>query len=234
MDTFTESMSSHAIAVQDTVAQKIVLYGNTTGPELSGTKKIYSLVPPTTESVSIDEESLFSPNPLILADRNKAMETIQSLLSTVETLKQKIHETLLGGPVCPYEQTLIEYLGPNFECPTIYDIPYPKTFSTQVAISSIDVVGNKYDDILLSHLSLMSAEAADTNFVGITSQNLGHAFAVLSSTANGKEYVVDRVKTANHLEFAEVVRNIPIDYIIQNPLVVAHKLISRYLEINQD
>lgn len=231
MDTSVESISSQSLVVP---SQKIVLYNNTETVELTGSKPIYSLVPPTTEPFSIDEDSLFSPNPLILADRNKALQTIQTLLSTVQTLKEKIHDTLLAGPICPYQQTLLEYLGPNYQCPAIQDIPYPKTFSTQVAITSIDVIANKYDDILLSQLSVMSAEAADTNFVGITSENLGHAFAVLSSTANGQEYVIDRVKTANHLEFAEIVRNIPVDYIIQNPLVVAHKLISRYIEINQN
>jgi hypothetical protein len=234
MDTFTESPSSYSLAIQDNTStrQEVVLYSNPETVQLS-TKKVFSLVPTSTES-DVSTELLISPNPLILADRNKALQTIQTLLSTVQILKEKIQESMLSGPVCPYQQTLLEYLGPEYKCLAIQDIPYPKTFSTQVAISSINLIGNKYDDVLLSQMNVMSAEAADTNFVGVTSQNLGHAFAVLSSTSNGQEYVIDKVKTANHLEFAELIRNIPVDYIIQNPLVVAHKLISRYIEINQN
>ena len=87
---------------------------------------------------------------------------------------------------------------------------------------------------MTTHLQLMSAEAADTSFAGITSQNLGNAFAVLSTTANGQEYIIDRKKAARHLEFIEVISNIPTDYIIENPVIVVMKLVSRYLEIHRD
>lgn len=231
MDTFVESASSMLIV--DDTKQEIVLRDASTTLTPVAPKKVFSIVP-TTQLLSAEEFFALSPNPLIAADKNKALETIQTLLSTVQVLKEKIQDSMLSGPVCPYQQTLLEYLGPDYKCPTIYDIPYPKTYSTQAAISAIEIIGNKYDNILLSHTQTMSAEAADTNFVGITSQNIGHAFAVLSATANGNEYIIDRVKTSNHLEFAEMVRNLSTDYIIQNPLIVAHKLISRYIEINKD
>jgi hypothetical protein len=231
MDTFVESASSMLIV--DDTKQEIVLRDASTTLTPVAPKKVFSIVP-TTQLLSAEEFFALSPNPLIAADKNKALETIQSLLSTVQVLKEKIQDSMLSGPVCPYQQTLLEYLGPDYKCPTIYDIPYPKTYSTQAAISAIEIIGNKYDNILLSHTQTMSAEAADTNFVGITSQNIGHAFAVLSATANGSEYVIDRIKTSNHLEFAEIIRNLSTDYIIQNPLIVAHKLISRYVEINKD
>ena len=67
---------------------------------------------------------------------------------------------------------------------------------------------------MTTQLQIMSAEAADTSFAGITSQNLGNAFAVLSTTANGQEYIIDRKKAAEHLEFIEIVNNVPTDYIL--------------------
>ena len=61
----------------------------------------------------------------------------------------------------------------------------------------------------------------------ITSQNLGNAFSVLS----GNEYVIDKEKLRKHLEFGEIVRNIPQDYIDNHPYLTAFKLLSRYSDI---
>jgi len=187
-------------------------------------KTIIDLTAPT----SIN--SLQVLNPLVMADQEKALQTIQALLSTIRSLKQEIQPA--EAPACPYQQTLIEFLGPDFICPTIHDLAFPVNFSTTEAVSSITEIGKCHHEHMMNHLQAMSAEAADMGFPGITSQNLGNAFAVLSTTANGEEYVIDRVKTAKHLEFAEIVRNIPTDYIIANPSLVAQKLIARYIEIN--
>jgi hypothetical protein len=80
----------------------------------------------------------------------------------------------------------------------------------------------------------MVIEAADTSFPGITSENIGNAFAVLSSTSEGDRYVIDRHKAALHLEFAELIRNLSVEKIIGDPIVTAHKLVTRYIEINYD
>lgn len=238
MEIFTESLSSNEQSVvlydRQTNEQGIVLYDNTLTEVLSlnGTsiKEELTISSNTEDSV----HPVLAPNPLIVADRERALQTIQSILSAAQEVKQNFLNNIFGGPVCPYERTLNKYLGSNFICPTIQELDYPANFSINQTMDVITAAGNKYNDVMLTHLNLMSAEAADTNFPGITSQNLGNAFAVLSTTVKGQEFIIDKQKTAKHLEFAEIVRNIPTDYIIQNPLLVAHKLLARYAEIQQD
>ena len=196
----------------------------------------------TGESVNVAELSSnqitsyvpqLATHPLIQADRTKALSTIQSALSAARALKQQMYSTVFDGPICPYKRTLVEYLGPNFICPTIEDLDFPRDFNPIEAVKSIVDINKKYDNQMTTHLQLMSAEAADTHFAGITSQNLGNAFAVLSTTSNGQEMIIDRKKAAEHLEFAEIINNIPTDYILENPVIVALKLVSRYLEIHR-
>jgi len=172
-------------------------------------------------------------HPLIQADRTKALDIIKSALAEARALKQEIYSSVFDGPICPYKKTLVEYLGPNFICPTIDDLAFPQNFNPIEAVKSIVDINRKLDGHMTTQLQIMSAEAADTSFAGITSQNLGNAFAVLSTTANGQEYIIDRKKAAEHLEFIEIVNNIPTDYIIENPVIVALKLVSRYLEIHR-
>lgn len=187
----------------------------------------------STEVIDIAENPEFITSPYILRDREEALLTINSLISSIHEIKQKFQEEWLSGPVCPYERTLNEYLGPNFVCPTITDLDFPKNLTIERAVSSTISINHKYNDILLTHINLMSAEAANTSYPGITGYNLGHAFAVLSATAEGEHYVVDHQKMANHLEFAEIIRNMPVEDILENPFSVAYKLLGRYIEINQ-
>ena len=242
METFTDSLSfgDHSVVNynKQTTEQTIVPYTNSSAETSLFTERSpaeeFSFNSALLSSAEVPNNQLTEANPLILADRNKALATIQSLLSAAQVLKQTLFDAAFGGPICPYEKTLVEYLGPNFICPTIQELALPQNFSVQSAVSSISVIGEQYNKTMLTQLDVMSAEAADMSFPGITSQHLGNAFAVLSTTTNGEEFVVDREKTARHLEFAEIVRNIPIEYIIDNPIVVAQKLIARYTEINQD
>ena len=157
-----------------------------------------------------------------------------SLLSSIQQFKQNIQDNILSGPVCPYQKTLNEYLGLDFKCPSIHSLTILPDYSVEKAVGLLTNIGDKHTDQMLTHLAVMTAEAADTGFPGITSQHLGNAFAVLSTTTNGQEYVINKPKLAKHLEFAEIVKSIPVEYIKQNPVIVAQKLVSRYIEINQD
>ena len=185
------------------------------------------------KSVGINEHLPESTDPIIAADRNKAVQTINSLLSTINNLKKDVLEKN-EGPICPYERTKLEFLGPDFVAPSIHDLEIPKNFSTEVALKATKSISVGYNDLLLSRLSQMSAEAADVSYPGIKTEILGNAFTILSTTSNGEEYIVDKHKAALHIEFAELVRNIPVSYIIENPMLVAQKLITRYMQINYD
>lgn len=231
-DSSTPDENLLVLSKEQSNSQTIVPYessGTMVGLSSEGSKQSISVAPVKEEIVPA--QTTFSPHPLIVADREAALLTIQSLLSTALEIKQQLLGKIFEGPVCPYQKTLNEYLGANYKAPAIQDLEYPVDFSVQNAVTTLAEISNKHNDTLLTHLDLMSAEASDTGFVGITSQNLGNAFAVLSTTANGQEFLIDRQKTAKHLEFAEIVRNIPSDYIVQNPLVVAHKLLSHYINI---
>jgi hypothetical protein len=173
------------------------------------------------------------PLPIIEQGRNKALSKITSLLKTINDAKN----TLLKPDeevFCPYEQTKIKYLGRNYIVPTIDSLTYPSDFSIEKALTSTAVINASYYNVMLTHMQAMSAEAIDTNFAGITSENLGNAFAVLSATATGNRYVINEKKLADHLEFAEIVRNLSMEDIIENPKEVAYKLIHKFIEINSD
>lgn len=202
----------------------------------------YSL-PTFTGSVSADDISIKGfndelpeiTNPLVEQDRNKAIEKINNLLVKINKLKDEFQFSQDSKPLCPYEQTKLEYLGPNFIVPSIDNLPEPVNFSVDAAVNSNLLINKQVHENMIMQLHLMSAEATAPNFTGNLSEVLGHAFTMLSSTANGEEVrVIDRHKTALHLEFAELVRNIPINQIIENPVIIAQKLINRYIEINKD
>lgn len=173
-------------------------------------------------------------NPLIQQDRSKAIEKINNLLTKVNKLKTEYKILDEAQPICPYEQTKIEYLGANYIVPSIHDLPQPVDFSTEIAVNSNLLINKQLHENMITQMQMMSAETANPAFSGSPSAVLGHAFTMLSATATGEQLVIDRHKTALHLEFAELVRNIPISYILENPLLVAQKIISRYTEINKD
>lgn len=172
-------------------------------------------------------------NPLILNDRNKALEKINSMLSEINKIKKEI-ESSVEETICPYEKTKLEYLGSNFIVPSIHDLAYPKHYSAEKAADTTVGISKKYNEIMCTQLQQMTAVSIDKNFSGIFPEYLGNAFAVLSATATGEEYVVDRHKLALHLEFAEMVKNISVEDIIKDPFTIAHKLVSRFIEINSD
>ena len=192
-----------------------------------------SELPEEQEIETTEIEPITTAHPLILADRELALQTIESILSAAQEIQQQLDAIIFEGPICPYEKTLLEYLGPNFICPTVHDLALPQNFCPQESVKSLLMINKKYEDLMMTHVSIMSAEAADTSFPGITSENLGNAFSVLSATSAGEQYVIDREKTAQNLEFAELVRNLSVDDIVENPFEVAQKLVARYIEIHQ-
>lgn len=174
-------------------------------------------------------------NPLIQQDRDKAIEKVNNLLAKVNKLKDEYQIRNDSQPLCPYEQTKLEYLGPNFIVPSIHDLPEPTNFSAETSVNAGLLINKQYHHNMVTQLQMMSAEASDLNFTGNLTETLGHAFTMLSTAPNGEQVrVIDRKKTALHLEFAELVRNIPISYIVENPLLVAQKLVTRYIQINKD
>lgn len=184
------------------------------------------LIPENKDLLALPPElPAIEPFQELIEDRNLAFSLINELiLSAIEFRKIILQD---DGIVCPYQRTLTEYLGPNYKIPSINDLTLPPTFSYPATMQTISEFQNKTHEKMSDHLNIMVKEAADTSFVGITSENLGNAFAVLS----GSKYVIDKEKLAKHLEFDEILRNLPQDVIEDQPYLTAFKLICRYNEI---
>lgn len=172
--------------------------------------------------------------PAIKDARDKALSKINSLLSKVNKFKETLKNPEEEEIICPYEQTKRKYLGPNYVPPSIADLSYPEDFSLEKALPATAAINASCYNIMLSHLNDMSSEAMDTGFPGITSENIGNGFAVLSATNEGNRYVLDEQRLKDHLEFAEIVKNIPVQEIMDNPKEVAFKLIHKFIEINSN
>lgn len=233
-------INNNDLTIQDNTAElELSLYNETLLRVLSANRLPNPLELEEPEEENEEDEDFnpdlslaeFGAHPLILEDRNKALMMLAELLSAAQFINEQIDASLNAGPICPYEQTLLEYLGPNFKPPSIYDIVVPLCYSATESIKIIDNFSQKVDTQMDTHLQIMANEATDTNFPGITSQNIGNAFSVLSTTANGPEYVIDKSKLAQHLEFAELIRNIPDSYIDNNPIRAALQIVTRYTEI---
>lgn len=201
----------------------VILYENTLQHLLSGID--YSVELPEPE-LSEEEQLAMFAHPLLLEDRYKALTLLNELILSAEAFNEIITADL-KGPVCPYQKTLDQYLGVDFKCPSITDIILPPTFSLPAIKNQITQFQIKTETKMLDHLEIMTKEAADTTFPGITSENLGNAFAILS----GNKYVIDKAKLSQHLEFGEIIRNLPQKYIEEQPYLTAFRVLARYSEI---
>ena len=170
--------------------------------------------------------------PAIKEVRDKALSKINSLLTKVNEIKESLRNPEEEEIICPYEQTKRKYLGPNYTPPSIASLSYPEDFSLEKALPATVAINASCYNIMLSHLHVMSSQATDTGLTGITEEHIGNGFAVLSATSEGNKFVLDEKRLRDHLEFAEIVKSIPMQEIIDNPREIAFKLIHKFLEIN--
>ena len=170
-------------------------------------------------------------NPAIKQARDTAISKINSLLAKINKIKDEVEQE---DTPCPYEQTKQKFLGKNYVPPDISTLKYPETFSLEKALPATIAINAHYYNVMLTHMHYMSAEALDTGYPGITSENLGNAFATPSITKTGVTFNLNKKKLADHIEFAEIIRSLPLQEIIDNPKEVAYKLIHKFIEINSD
>ena len=219
METFTESLSFDG---------QLVPYSQT---QLTAIEQISSNQV-SSESQSIETRARNLAD-LLRSDKQAAQLAIQELVSSAKNAKAEMIASLTATPVHPYEKLKVQYLGPDFVCPTIHDWVIPMDFCPKAALTDIQEIAQGFHELQMSHFAKMSAEATDTSYFGITSQNLNNAFAVISATANGEQLVVDKKKVADQLKFIEIIKSIPTDYIIENPLIVAKKMLAEYARLNK-
>ena len=169
---------------------------------------------------------------LLRKNKEQAQLTIGQLISSANSMTATLVTALTSAPLHPYEKLLYDYLGPNFICPSITDLTIPENFCPKQCLVELENVAQQVGALQTNHFARLSAEAMDTSFYGITSENLNNAFAVLSSTAKGEQYVIDADKLKQHLIFVETVKSIPVDYVLKNPLEVAKKMLAEFTKIH--
>jgi hypothetical protein len=213
------------------------------------------LMPPSQEQIAMAQQSMFAyqesaaslTNPeideeirakssmlasLLRQDKEQAKIKIDELVSSARQMTSQLTHSLTSVPVHPYQRLLYDYLGPDFICPSIDDLTIPQDFNPARCLTQLENIANNVSELQLSQYAVLSAEAMKPSFNGTISDNLNNAFAVLSSTASGDRFVVDDIKLKQHLTFAETVKNIPTDYVLKNPILVAKKILAEFTKIH--
>jgi len=160
--------------------------------------------------------------------------TIQQAISAARTARIKFEDKLLSKPLHPYQKLIYQYLGPDFTSPSIDDVPLPETFCPKQATEDVEKISMYYSNFAVTQFQHLTAGIGkiENDDERALLEGLGHAFTVLSSTPTGEAmFAIDKEKTAKYLEFAELVRNIPVSQILSNPIEIAQKVVSRYIEI---
>jgi hypothetical protein len=171
---------------------------------------------------------------MLMKDRAKAEKMIENLLTAADEIKKShmAHRAITHAH--PYYALLHQYLGTDYTIPKIQDLPFPENYDPRKYLKEVEKVSTKLADEFQTQILKMSAEALDMSYPGITGENLGNAFGVLSAAANGSQtYSLDTERLKNHLILAEIFRSTPSEYFINNPMESAKKLIKFYVDINQ-
>jgi hypothetical protein len=182
-----------------------------------------------TDEIQIKAQNLAD---LIKRNKEQACMTINQLVSSAQAMTANLTSSLTAVPAHPYERLVYDYLGPNFVCPSIKDLTIPADFTPQKCLADIEQISKNISQLQTSQFARLSTEVLDTSFYGITSENLNNAFAILSSTDRGDQYVLESNKISNHLQFIETVKAIPTNYILENPIEVAKKMLTEFVRLN--
>jgi hypothetical protein len=167
-------------------------------------------------------------------DKEKAKKIIDSLVSSAKEMTSAITTSLTSVPVHPYEKLIYEYLGPDYKSKQIQDYSIPDSFNPFTSTKELRIIAEANQQLQMTQMAILSAEATNPTFDGtFATENLNNAFAEPVNTSDSKQqFVINEVKLKEHLEFIEMVKSIPVDYILKNPLEVAKKMISEFVRIH--
>jgi hypothetical protein len=171
---------------------------------------------------------------MIASDRKRAEKMVEDLLAAAEKIRQEHILPMAPKFSHPYYQMLDSFLGPDFVPPKVEDLPHPDKYSPDESLKKLKRIGEKYAEDFKTQIYMMSAEAMDMSYQGITGENVGNAFSILSATEAGTKCVLDLPRLKQHLILAEIFRSTPCEYFIQHPIESAHKLLKFFVDINED
>lgn len=245
METFVNSLSHHLT----TAPKKITTLQQPKSQMLEYDERTFPLpinplpiTPQETTITSISAEDFVNTGDftisgfqeMLMKDRAKAEKMIENLLTAADEIKKSNLAHRAVTHAHPYYALLHQYLGSDYRIPKIQDLPFPENYDPRKYLKEIEKISTKLANEFQTQILKMSAEALDMSYPGITGENLGNAFGVLSSAPDGSQtYALDTTRLKNHLVLAEIFRNTPSEYFVNNPMECAKKLIKFYVDINQ-
>jgi hypothetical protein len=157
-------------------------------------------------------------------DETSLQELSSALISQLNVTAAELLSALEGlssVPIHPYDRLKYDYFDTDHQFKTINDIETPESFCIHTCIATLTGAHEQQQQQFATHYDYLDKFEEHSN--------LGHAFATI--TEDG-QFVVDKERTKNFIEFHEIVRTIPIDSITQeNSLEIAHKLLNHYTKI---
>lgn len=172
------------------------------------------------ESFVGEVSSCESLNEIFAKRQQAAQTTLQDLLSATRQIKHNLMSSLSGIPAHPYELIKAKYLNGDCKILTIDDVPKPDNFcpttcSQQICSISLDLS----EEWNLQVSALSGFEAVKEN------EYVCNAFVSLSENA----FFVDQERAANHVQFIEMIKNIPPHLFETKPVEIAEKIVSQFI-----
>ena len=165
-------------------------------------------------SNTITDQQLFN---FLSQDLEQANRTIAELLSASDQICFELDDLLSSIPIHPFDQLKQEYL---VDVPPLClsSIEISSNFSLSAANQMLEQATEKLNEQFQMQVQALTST---------TAENIHNAFAIMS----GDTFVIDKQKTASHLQYVDMCNNIPIKLIEQDPMLVAQKLVSQYVKI---
>jgi len=160
------------------------------------------------------QNAMSKVNPKLL----QALERLTSspILSTFQSI-------VSSTPAHPYEQLKKQYLEEGHVPLNINDIEPPENFDLNKITKNLNDIQKRLTST--SNFKLSCLQNFDFNNPVIETKNIENHFSFLS----GDSFCVDKTKAKSFISFIETIRTIPQNEIKENPITVAQKLLSHYV-----
>ena len=172
---------------------------------------------------SLNEEEIYPPiDPetglydFVSGDLALADLTIAALLSATNNLLLSYQHELSSVPIHPYEKLKYDYLTADVAPIKLDDIATPVEFCSRTAVSQITSIAASYEDTFYAQVASLTSDECESTC---------NMFASLSENI----FVVDRPKMTGHLQFVELLQNVPLQLIETQPEIIAQKLIAQFI-----
>jgi len=178
----------------------------------------------STETLS-QSSACFSQDLYATFWQDSAHSTIQSILSSLRQTNASLSAARAEIPTNPYERLKWEHCHRDAEPFNLDDVEVPEDFSFEEAHKEILKISRNHSNNFANHLEILKTP----NFDLTEHPNFGNAFAIY----NEGEFKIDKDKATDHFAFIDMIRSVPLEYIVANPTEFAQKVVTKYIEINR-